>query len=56
MSIIHHLIDYGFYKYGRKQLYELEISELEKHLRNVKKDRVILHGGCKGSECIVYIE
>ncbi|MBT2576891.1 Fur-regulated basic protein FbpA [Bacillus sp. ISL-8] len=41
--IINQLIDYGVYKDGRRQLYELEISELEKHLKNIKKERVILH-------------
>ncbi|MFB5253074.1 Fur-regulated basic protein FbpA [Bacillus mycoides] len=41
--IINQLIDYGFYKDGRRQLYELEPSELEKHLKNIKKERVILH-------------
>ncbi|HDR7641629.1 MULTISPECIES: Fur-regulated basic protein FbpA [Bacillus] len=41
--MISQLIDCGFYKDGRRQLYELEPSELEKHLKNIKKERVILH-------------
>ncbi|MEK4867987.1 Fur-regulated basic protein FbpA [Bacillus sp. FSL E2-8895] len=36
--IINQLIDCGFYKDGRRQLYELEPSELEKHLKNIKKE------------------
>ncbi|HDR7001308.1 TPA: Fur-regulated basic protein FbpA [Bacillus cereus] len=41
--IINQLIDCGFYKVGKRQLYELELLELEKHLKNIKKERVILH-------------
>ncbi|WP_081214500.1 Fur-regulated basic protein FbpA [Bacillus mycoides] len=41
--MISQLIDCGFYKDGRRQLYELEPSELEKNLKNIKKERVILH-------------
>ncbi|WKT67983.1 Fur-regulated basic protein FbpA (plasmid) [Bacillus cereus] len=36
-------MDCGFYKNEKRQLYELELSELEKHLKNIKKERVILH-------------
>ncbi|MDM5235124.1 Fur-regulated basic protein FbpA [Bacillus cereus] len=41
--IISQLIDCGFYKDGRRQLYGLEPSGLEKHLKKIKKERVILH-------------
>lgn len=41
--IINQLIDCGFYKDGKRQLYELELLELEKYLKNIKKERVILH-------------
>ncbi|MEW9183480.1 hypothetical protein AB2553_24595 [Bacillus mycoides] len=30
-------MDCGFYKDGRRQLYELEPSELEKHLKKIKR-------------------
>ncbi|AGE81543.1 TPA: Fur-regulated basic protein FbpA [Bacillus thuringiensis] len=41
--IINQLIDCGFYKDGKRQLYELKLLELEKYLKNIKKERVILH-------------
>ncbi|PFN28069.1 Fur-regulated basic protein FbpA [Bacillus cereus] len=41
--MISQLIDCGFYKDGRRQLYGLEPSELEKHLKKIKKERLILH-------------
>ncbi|MEM5678785.1 Fur-regulated basic protein FbpA [Bacillus paranthracis] len=41
--MINQLIDCGFYKDEKRQLYELELLELEKHLKNIKKERVILH-------------
>ncbi|TKH11093.1 Fur-regulated basic protein FbpA [Bacillus wiedmannii] len=41
--IINQLIDCGFYKDGRRQLYELDLSELEKHLQDIKREGVILH-------------
>ncbi|HDR6289253.1 TPA: Fur-regulated basic protein FbpA [Bacillus cereus] len=41
--IINQLIDCGFYKDEKRQLYELELSELEMHLKKIKKERVILH-------------
>nr|MCG3427078.1 Fur-regulated basic protein FbpA [Bacillus thuringiensis] len=40
---INQLIDCGFYKDGKRQLYELKLLELEKYLKNIKKERVILH-------------
>ncbi|PEF15766.1 Fur-regulated basic protein FbpA [Bacillus cereus] len=40
---INQLIDFEFYKDGRRQLYELELSELEEHLKNFKKKRVLLY-------------
>ncbi|WP_240523867.1 Fur-regulated basic protein FbpA [Bacillus cereus] len=36
--IISQLIDCGFYKGGRRQLYELEPSELEKYLKKLKRN------------------
>ncbi|PES87703.1 Fur-regulated basic protein FbpA [Bacillus cereus] len=41
--IISQPIDCGFYKDGRRQLYGLEPSGLEKHLKKIKKEQVILH-------------
>ncbi|MFL0492507.1 Fur-regulated basic protein FbpA [Bacillus sp. 179-I 2A5 NHS] len=41
--IISQLIDCGFYKDGRRQLYGLEPSGLEKLLKKIKKERVIFH-------------
>ncbi|PEK00227.1 Fur-regulated basic protein FbpA [Bacillus wiedmannii] len=40
---INQLIDFEFYKDGRRQLYELELSEIEEHLKNFKKKRVLLY-------------
>ncbi|MFB5589586.1 Fur-regulated basic protein FbpA [Bacillus cereus] len=42
-GIINQLIDWGVYKDGRRQLYELELSELRNYLKDIKREQVILH-------------
>ncbi|WP_139187184.1 Fur-regulated basic protein FbpA [Bacillus wiedmannii] len=41
--MINQLINWEFCKDGRRQLYELELLELENHLKDIQREQVILH-------------